>query len=53
MREWLKRLLKGFVPEENIHITKMPEELWPDKYWQKYGGVVEVDLENQRRSLRR
>lgn len=42
-------LLKEFVPEETIHITKMPEELWDDKYWRKYGGVVEVDLENQRR----
>jgi ubiquinone/menaquinone biosynthesis C-methylase UbiE len=42
-------LLKEFVPQEIIHIAKMPEELWADKYWQKYGGVVEVDLENQSR----
>jgi ubiquinone/menaquinone biosynthesis C-methylase UbiE len=41
-------LLKEFAPQENIYITKMPEELWADKYWQKYGGIVEVDLENQR-----
>ncbi len=46
-------LLKEFVPQENIHVTKMPEELWSDKYWQKYGGVVEVNLENRSRSLRR
>jgi len=42
-------LLKEFVPQENIHVIKMPDELWPDKYWQKYGGVVEVDLENRGR----
>ena len=48
VRHWMRdyaALLNEFVPEKNIHITKMPEELWPDKYWQKYGGVVEVDLE--------
>jgi ubiquinone/menaquinone biosynthesis C-methylase UbiE len=48
---WLRdyvALLREFVAEESIHITKMPEELWLDKSWQKYGGVVEVDLENQR-----
>jgi ubiquinone/menaquinone biosynthesis C-methylase UbiE len=41
-------LLKEFVPEENIHITKMPEELWPDKYWQKYGAVIEVTVANHK-----
>jgi len=41
-------LLKEFVPEETVHATKMPEKLWADKYWQKYGGIVEVDLENQK-----
>lgn len=33
-------LLKMFITEEKIRIIKMPEELWPDKNWQKYGGVV-------------
>lgn len=47
VRHWMRdyaALFKEFVPEENIHITKMPEELWPDTYWQKYGAVIEVSL---------
>lgn len=52
MRDYVS-LLKEFVPQESIHVTKMPEELWADKYWQKYGGVLEVDLEDQGRGLRR
>jgi ubiquinone/menaquinone biosynthesis C-methylase UbiE len=51
MRDYVS-LLKEFVPQENIYVIKMPEELWADKYWQKYGGVVEVDLENQRRKTK-
>jgi hypothetical protein len=42
-------LLKESVPEENIHATKMPEELWADRSWQEYGGVVVADLEKQGR----
>jgi len=51
MRDYVS-LLKEFVPQENIHVIKMPEELWPDKYWRKYGGVVEVDLENRGRKTK-
>jgi ubiquinone/menaquinone biosynthesis C-methylase UbiE len=47
MRDYVA-LFKEFVPEENIHITKMPEELWPDKYWQKYGAVIEVTAGNHK-----
>lgn len=35
-------LLKEFVPENKIKITKMPEEMWPDKNWQNAGAVIEV-----------
>jgi ubiquinone/menaquinone biosynthesis C-methylase UbiE len=48
MRDYIS-LLKEFVPQEDVHVTKIPEELWEDKYWQRYGGIVEVDLENQSR----
>lgn len=35
-------LLKEFVPEEKIHVTKMPEELWADQNWQRWGGIIEA-----------
>jgi SAM-dependent methyltransferase len=35
-------LLKEITPGRKIKITKIPEELWLDKNWQKWGGVVEV-----------
>jgi ubiquinone/menaquinone biosynthesis C-methylase UbiE len=42
-------LLKELVPQQNIQLTKMPDELWADKHWQRYGGILEVSLENQSR----
>jgi len=38
-------LLKKFIPEEKICIIKLPEELWPDKNWQRWGGVIEAIVE--------
>jgi hypothetical protein len=38
-------LLKEFVPENKIRVVKLPEELWLDKNWQRWGGVVEVVME--------
>ena len=37
-------LLKQFVGEDQIYTTKIPEELWPGKHWQKLGYLVEVSL---------
>lgn len=37
-------LLKQFVPEGHISITKITEDLWPDERWKKTGAVVEVVL---------
>lgn len=37
-------LLKQFVNENQIHITKIPEELWPGKDWSQLGYVIEVIL---------
>lgn len=37
-------LLKQFVPEEQIRVTKIPEETWPDENWKRWGGVIEVIL---------
>ena len=37
-------LLKQFVPEEQIHIIKITEDIWPDEGWKKFGAVVEVTL---------
>lgn len=42
---WMRNyvtLLKEFVPENKIKVIKMPEELWPDQNWQRWGAVIEV-----------
>jgi hypothetical protein len=41
MRDYVT-LLKEFIPENKIKVVKMPEELWPDQNWQRWGGVIEV-----------
>ena len=41
MRDYVA-LLEEFVPENKIKVIKMSEELWPDKNWQRLGGVIEV-----------
>ena len=41
MRDYVA-LLEDFVPENKIKVIKMSEELWPDKNWQRLGGVIEV-----------
>ena len=35
-------LLKQFVPKEKIRVIKIPEQLWEDKNWKKFGYVIEV-----------
>jgi ubiquinone/menaquinone biosynthesis C-methylase UbiE len=35
-------LLKQFVREEQIRITKIPEDVWPDRAWKEFGAVIEV-----------
>ena len=37
-------LLKQFVPEEKIHVTKITEDIWPDKNWKELGAVIEVAM---------
>jgi len=42
---WLRdyiALLKTYVPEEKIRITKITKDVWPDPEWQKTGAVIEV-----------
>jgi len=41
-------LLKQFVPEEKIRVTKITEEMWPDENWKRLGGVIEVIVERRR-----
>jgi ubiquinone/menaquinone biosynthesis C-methylase UbiE len=50
MRDY-EALLKEFVSEGNIQIIKMPEELWPDKHWQRYGGLVQVTLRDSQKGM--
>ena len=38
-------LLKEFVPEERIHVTKITEDIWPDKNWSEVGAVIEIVME--------
>ncbi len=43
--EWVRdylALLKQFVAEEQIQITKIPEDIWPGEPWKELGNVVEV-----------
>lgn len=35
-------LLKDFIPEGKVEVTKLPKELWPDQNWQRWGAVIEV-----------
>jgi ubiquinone/menaquinone biosynthesis C-methylase UbiE len=35
-------LLKQFVREEQIHVTKITEEIWPEKNWKEVGAIIEV-----------
>lgn len=37
-------LLAQSVPEEQIRVTKIPEDIWPDPGWQETGAVIEVTL---------
>jgi ubiquinone/menaquinone biosynthesis C-methylase UbiE len=38
-------LLKQFVSGEQIHITKITEDIWSDKNWKEVGAVIEVIME--------
>ena len=35
-------LLKQFVPEERISVTKINSDIWPDERWQQTGAIIEV-----------
>lgn len=37
-------LLKQFVRVEQIRVTKIPEDIWPDDNWRTVGAIVEVVL---------
>ena len=38
-------LLKQYVREEQIHATKITEDIWPEENWKKIGAVIEVIME--------
>jgi len=43
--QWIRSytaLLKQFVPEEQIRVTRIPEDVWPEKPWKELGAVIEV-----------
>lgn len=35
-------LLRQFVPEEELHYTKITNAIWPDERWQETGAIIEV-----------
>ena len=35
-------LLKQFVPEEQIRVNRIPEDIWPGEPWASFGAVIEV-----------
>lgn len=38
-------LLKQFVPEERIRVTKITEDVWPDANWQEVGAIISVAMQ--------
>lgn len=46
-RHWVrdyKTLLKEFVSADKIRIKKLPDNLWTDKNWQRFGAIIEASL---------
>jgi len=37
-------LLRQFVPEERIKITKIGPDVWPEERWQQTGAIIEVTI---------
>ncbi len=37
-------LLKQFVPEDKIRVTRLPDGLWPGGGWGKFGAIIEVTI---------
>lgn len=37
-------LLRQFIPEEQISITKINEDIWPGQIWKDRGAIIEVIL---------
>ena len=45
--KWIRNyigLMKQFVPEKNIKITRLTAEQWEDRDWQTMGAIIEVRL---------
>ena len=38
-------LFKQFVPEEQIHVTKITNDIWPEKNWKEVGATIQVVIE--------
>jgi ubiquinone/menaquinone biosynthesis C-methylase UbiE len=44
---WLRNyttLLKQFAPGAQVQMTRVTENIWPDKGWQETGAIIEVNL---------
>lgn len=41
-------LLKQFVSEEQIYVTKITEDIWPEKNWSEVGAVIEVVMKDEK-----
>ena len=39
-----RSLLKQFLPDVRICVTKIPKEIWGGSGWEEYGSLIEVDL---------
>lgn len=37
-------LLKQFIPEKQIHVTRITKNIWPDSGWVKNGAIIEVAI---------
>ena len=43
-------LLRNFIRAEQIRVTKITEDIWPDMNWKEVGAVIEVVVEQRRHS---
>ena len=41
-------LLRQFVPEEQVDVTKIPEQVWPVEGWKEFGAIIEVMVQQER-----
>lgn len=45
---WIRdyfHLFNKFISKNRIQITRLPLHLWNDKFWQRYGSLIQIDIQ--------